>query len=158
MTTRKKIVIGLATVIALWVTYGLVDFFIYPLSSGDKPTFKDVEQTFNKIPVPDSWVEIRSSENPGISHGRICWIENETTCFHKSKVYKVTDSKQYDIEGIIVNSTQCTVIDKDKPSKSANTDFYSLTCALPDRIEINANFGGANNEVYIGVIGTPSSD
>lgn len=158
MTTRKKIIIVILAAIGLWVTYGLVDFFVYPLSSTSKPTFKDVEQAFDKIPVPDGWTEIRSSENPGISFGRYCWIENETTCFHKSKTYKVTEDQKYDIEQMIVESTGCLVTKRDEPNERSGTDKYGLTCVLPHNIEINSSFGGAKREVYIGVIGTPSEE
>jgi hypothetical protein len=155
-TVKKplQITITIVGVLVLLVGYWLTDNFIYPIKSVH-PNYSDVEQSFSKLQFPADWKEISSSENKGL-HGRDCDPFNNAGCFHKSKTFKVNDSKsaKTNIEEMFKELGCDNVLDEPTYEGNSNTTpktASNLSCKIKGGVILGASTSQQRGEVSVGV-------
>lgn len=145
MKTFLKVGGVIFVLIALFV----VNVAYYPFFTSH-PNYSDVERVFNKMQFPSDWQEIRSSENRGIA-GRACPIESESTCYHKSKSFKVPESlSNEDVKRILIQ-TGCSIpAESDTTEQGEVKKSTNFDCSV-DGLNVGATYRGPEADVYISV-------
>jgi hypothetical protein len=155
MSQRKKKFIIITVILGLFTIF-IVNAFIYPFNPG-KPIYADIEETFDKIWFPPAWQEIKASENRGSAYGRMCGIENSTTCFHKSKTFKVPEDEKKETVVRIMQILGCKNVEsRSHTYNKEDGPVYGYNCYIDNNIRLGSSFRGANNEVYFSVSGKPA--
>lgn len=105
----------------------IINNAVYPFST-THPNFSDVERVFNKMQFPSDWEEIDSSENRGIA-GRACPIESATKCYHKRKLFKLSNKVSLDVIEGILKKTGCSAVSftENKPVEGTSYDNYQCS-------------------------------
>lgn len=143
------------TAAVLFVIIGLaaVDNFYYPFSAVS-PNFSDVEKAFAKLEFPADWKEISSSENRGL-HGRGCDPLNDSGCFHKSKIFTVTDINDTKLKIKELFSAQgCASISEGQTyegnSNQTPKTVSEFSCTIKGGVRLSASVSQQQSQIYVG--------
>lgn len=144
------IILGVVVVLfGVWFT----DNFVYPLKA-DKPNYSDVEKAFAQLQFPADWKEIGTSENRGM-HGRGCNPFNDSGCFHKTKIFQVSDAEiaKNKIKDIF-KTVGCSDV-QDEPTYEGNSNTSpktaaNLSCRLQNGVTLGASTSQLRGEVSVG--------
>src|SRR5688500_4107774 len=139
MSWKRRLAIGVGIFVLLLVVL-YVHLAVYPFNSA-KPSFADVEKTFDRMQFPPEWEGIGSSENRGIA-GRQCPIESESQCFHKSKTFKIPENTSTeDVQNIMLQTGCDTISVTDNTPLGEKEEPFNFECVV-DGVEISGSLSG----------------
>lgn len=142
------IVIG---VVVLLFALRIIDTYVYPFKKAS-PNYSDVEAAFAKLQFPNEWQELSSSENKGL-YGRNCPPVDNSGCFSKSKVFRLSEATTIDeIQKTIISSGLCTGINLSSPIyKDEQNPTYNYECSVDGGLTISGTYRGPDNEASVRV-------
>lgn len=125
-----------------------IDNAVYPFRAVH-PNYSDVDKAFAQLQFPADWQEISSSENRGI-RGRACDPLNSSGCFHKRKIFKVSENYTVDqLKQFFIQNGCPGVVEDEYSYGGEERKSYNLSCGLNGGVRLSGNLRGPDSKVSV---------